>query len=154
MTISFASQGIRRTRPKATTLWLAATIVPIFCLLRWHPWDARMDDLGVYYAAARGLVNGQDIYTAHLRYYPDLGLGFTYPPFAAMLFSPFALGLPVARTLITVASSISLLVIGWATAKQLRWPPAAGLLIAFAALFLEPVQATLRLGQINLVLLA
>ncbi|WP_165956887.1 glycosyltransferase 87 family protein [Kribbella antibiotica] len=113
-----------------------------------------MDDLGVYYAAARGLVNGEDIYTAHLSYYPDIGLGFTYPPFAALVFSPFAIGLPFARTLITLVSALSLLVIGWATAKKLHWPPLAGVLFAFAALLLEPVQSTFRLGQINLVLLA
>jgi len=131
-----------------------ATILPVLCLLRWHPWAARMDDLGIYYAAARGLVNGQDIYTSHLAYYPDIGLGFTYPPFAAMVFSPFALGLPFARTLITLASAMALLLIGWAIAKKLRWSPRAGVLFAFAALLFEPVQSTFRLGQINLVLLA
>ncbi|MFB6723777.1 glycosyltransferase 87 family protein [Kribbella sp. NPDC056345] len=113
-----------------------------------------MDDLGIYYAAARGLVNGQDIYTAHLAYYPDIGLGFTYPPFAAMVFSPFAISLPFARTLITFASALALLVIGWATVRKLRWPPATAVLIAAAALLFEPVQSTFRLGQINLVLLA
>ncbi len=133
---------------------LLATILPTLCLLRWHPWNARMDDLGIYYAAARGLVNGQAIYTSHLAYYPDIGLGFTYPPFAAMVFSPFAISLPFARTLITFASALALLVIGWATAKKLRWPPATAVLIACAALLFEPVQSTFRLGQINLVLLA
>ncbi|GAB3942885.1 glycosyltransferase 87 family protein [Kribbella albertanoniae] len=133
---------------------LLATILPLLCLVRWHPWSARMDDLGIYYAAARGLVDGQDIYTSHLAYYPDIGLGFTYPPFAAMVFSPFAIGLPFARTLITVASALSLLVIGWATAKKLHWPPTVGVLIASTALLFEPVQSTFRLGQINLVLLA
>lgn len=145
--------GIRRSTPTAI-LVLLATILPVLCLVRWHPWTARMDDLGIYYAAARGLVNGEDIYTAHLAYYPDIGLGFTYPPFAALVFSPFAIGLPFARTLITVASALSLLVIGWATAKKLRWPPTVGVLIAMTALLLEPVQSTFRLGQVNLVLLA
>lgn len=141
-------------RHRNLILVLTATILPVLCLLRWHPWNARMDDLGIYYAAARGLVNGQDIYTAHLSYYPDIGLGFTYPPFAAMVFSPFAISLPFARTLITFASALALLVIGWATAKKLNWPPLVGVLFAFAALLFEPVQSTFRLGQINLVLMA
>ncbi|WP_344162734.1 glycosyltransferase 87 family protein [Kribbella yunnanensis] len=133
-------------------LVLLAIILPILCLLRWHPWSADMSDLGIYYAGARGLVNGQDIYTAHLTYYPHIGLGFTYPPFAALVFSPFAIGLPFARTLVTIASALSLLVIGWATAKKLGW--STGVLIAWAALLFEPVQSTFRQGQINLVLLA
>ncbi len=141
-------------RRSSAILVLTATILPALCLLRWHPWSARMDDLGIYYAAARGLVNGQDIYTSHLTYYPDIGLGFTYPPFAALVFSPFAIGLPFARTLITLASAVALLAIGWATAKKLHWSPRAGVLFAFVALLFEPVQSTFRLGQINLVLMA
>ncbi|MFI5729811.1 glycosyltransferase 87 family protein [Kribbella sp. NPDC051587] len=133
---------------------LAATMLPVLCLLLWHPWSATMDDLGVYYAGARGLVNGEDIYQAHVKYYPEMGLGFTYPPFAAMVFAPFAIGLPFARTLITVASALALLVIGWVITKKLRWQPAAGVLFIFATLLIEPVQSTFRLGQINLVLLA
>lgn len=124
-------------------------MMPLACLAIWHPWSATMGDLRVYYAAARALVGGQDIYTV-----PGLGLGFTYPPFAALLFAPFAIGPDFARVLITLASAASLLVIGWTTAKALHRGPVAALVIAFGALTLEPVRATLGLGQINLVLLA
>jgi hypothetical protein len=117
---------------------LAATILPVLCLLLWHPWSATMDDLGVYYAGARGLVNGEDIYQAHVKYYPEMGLGFTYPPFATMVFAPFAIGLPFARTLITVASALALLVIGWVITKKLRWQPAV-VVAAFTGLAVSPV---------------
>ncbi|GAA0577486.1 glycosyltransferase 87 family protein [Kribbella sandramycini] len=134
-------------------LVLAATMLPVLVLLVWHPWASDMGDLRVYYAAAKGLVDGEDIYTVH-RNYPGMGLGFTYPPFAAMVFAPFAIGQEFARILITLASALSLLVIGWATAKKLGWRREFGILLAFAALLFEPVWSTLGLGQINLVLLA
>ncbi|WUJ73502.1 glycosyltransferase 87 family protein [Kribbella soli] len=152
MTIDLVAERVRRRVPTAV-LVLAATILPVLCLLVWHPWNANMGDLRVYFAAARGLVDGQDIYTAHHNF-PGMGLGFTYPPFAALVFAPLAVGLPFARVAITLASAVSLLVIGWTTAKALRWGPVAALVIAFAALAFEPVWSTFGLGQINLVLLA
>ncbi|MGW6280946.1 glycosyltransferase 87 family protein [Kribbella sp. NPDC055071] len=152
MTIDLVSQRVRRPVP-TRILVLTATMLPILCLLVWHPWNNTMGDLRVYFAAARGLVDGQDIYTVH-RNYPGMGLGFTYPPFAALVFAPLAVGLPFARVAITLASAASLLVIGWTTAKALRWPPIAAIAIAFSALVLEPVWSTFGLGQINIVLVA
>ncbi|MFD7161523.1 glycosyltransferase 87 family protein [Kribbella sp. NPDC059898] len=145
MTIDLQPARVRRQAIPV----LAATMLPVLCLLLWHPWNATMGDLRVYHAAARAFVHGQDIYTI-----PGLGLGFTYPPFAALLFAPFALGAGFARVLITLASAASLLVIGWTTARALRWGPLAAVGIAFAALAFEPVWSTFGLGQINLVLLA
>ncbi|MFF0265682.1 glycosyltransferase 87 family protein [Kribbella sp. NPDC004536] len=145
MTIDLETERIQRR----SILVLTATILPILCLLVWHPWSADMGDLKVYYQSARAFVHGQDIYDI-----PGQGLGFTYPPFAALLFAPFSLGIGLARVLITLASAAALLVIGWTTARALRRGPLAALGIAFAALMFEPVRATLGLGQINLVLLA
>ncbi|MEU4190341.1 glycosyltransferase 87 family protein [Kribbella sp. NPDC026611] len=152
MTIDLVPHRVRRRLP-AGILVLAATMLPVLCLLVWHPWNATMGDLRVYFAAARGLVDGDDIYTAHHKF-PGMGLGFTYPPFAALVFAPLAVGLTFARFAITLASAAALLVIGWTTAKALRWGPIAALVIAFAALAFEPVWSTFGLGQINLVLLA
>jgi alpha-1,2-mannosyltransferase len=152
MTIDLVSQRIRRRLP-TRILVLLATMLPLVCLLAWHPWNATMGDLRVYFAAARGLVDGQDIYTVH-RNYPGMGLGFTYPPFAALVFAPLAVGLEWARVVITLASAVALIVVGWTTAKALRWSPIAVLVIAFGALAFEPVRSTLGLGQINIVLLA
>ncbi|MER7250968.1 glycosyltransferase 87 family protein [Kribbella sp. NPDC000426] len=152
MTTNVVSERVRRRVPTAV-LVLAATMLPVLCLLVWHPWSATMGDLRVYYAAARGLVDGDDIYTVHHKF-PGMGLGFTYPPFAALVFAPLAAGLGVAKVMITLASAVSLLVVGWTTAKALRWGPVAAVVVAFAALLFEPVRSTLGLGQINLVLLA
>ncbi|WP_350280316.1 glycosyltransferase 87 family protein [Kribbella sp. HUAS MG21] len=148
MTIDGVSERVRRRTPTAI-LVLAATMLPVACLLVWHPWNADMGDLRVYHAAARALTDGRDIYDI-----PGLGLGFTYPPFAALVFAPFAVGAGFARVLITLASAAALLVIGWTTARALRWGSVAALGIAFAALVFEPVWSSFGLGQINLVLLA
>lgn len=121
----------------------------MLCLLIWSPSDS-MSDLRVYYAAARGLIDGEDIYTVH-RNYPGMGLGFTYPPFAAIVMAPLAIGEEFGRLLMTLLSATSLLVIGWAT---MRHSLAAGAALAFAGLLFEPVRSTFGLGQINLILMA
>ncbi|NUR98878.1 MAG: DUF2029 domain-containing protein [Kribbellaceae bacterium] len=148
MTIDLEKERVGQRLPTAV-LVLAATILPILCLLTWHPWSANMGDLRVYYLSARAFVHGQDIYDI-----PGQGLGFTYPPFAALLFAPFSVGIGFARVLITLASAAALLVIGGTTATALRRGPSAALGISFAALAFEPVRSTFGLGQINLVLLA
>lgn len=151
MTIDLVPPRIRRRLP-APVLVLAATILPLLCVLIWRP-TSQMSDLRVYYAAARGLIDGQDIYTVHHQY-EGMGLGFTYPPFAAIVLTPLALGQEFGRLLMTLLSGVALLVIGWSTAKALRRGTATGLGIAFAGLLPEPVRTTVGLGQINLILLA
>jgi alpha-1,2-mannosyltransferase len=148
MTIDLEKERVEQRLPTAVPV-LAATILPVLCLLVWHPWSADMGDLRVYYSAARAFVDGRDIYNI-----PGLGLGFTYPPFAALLFAPLSIGIGFARVVITLASAAALLVIGWTTARALHRGPVAGLAISFAALAFEPVWSTFGLGQINLVLLA
>ena len=151
MTIDLVPPRVRRGVP-VPVLVLAATILPLLCALIWRP-SLMMSDLRVYYAAARGLIDGQDIYTVHHQY-PGMGLGFTYPPFAAIVLAPLAIGQEFGRLLMTLLSGASLLVIGWTTAKALRWGRTAAVVIAFAALAFEPVWSTFGLGQINLILLA
>ncbi|TDW17753.1 glycosyltransferase 87 family protein [Kribbella kalugense] len=151
MTIDLVPPRVRRGAP-VPVLVLAATILPLICVLLWRP-SYPMSDLRVYYAAARGLLHGDDIYTVHHQY-PGMGLGFTYPPFAAIVLAPLALGQEFGRLLMTLLSGVSLLVIGWTTAKAVGWGRTAGLVIAFAALAFEPVWSTFGLGQLNLVLLA
>ena len=151
MTIDLVPPRVRRGVP-VPVLVLAATILPLLCALIWRP-SLMMSDLRVYYAAARGLIDGQDIYTVHHQY-PGMGLGFTYPPFAAIVLAPLALGQEFGRLLMTLLSGVSLLAIGWTTAKSLHWGRTAAVVIAFAALAFEPVWSTFGLGQINLILLA
>lgn len=90
-----------------------------------------------------------------------LRVPFTYPPFAALLFAPLGLvNLVVAQLVMVLASLLALLggvrltlrqlVPGWSA--QAGW--AAALTLTPALLLLEPVRSTVRLGQVNLVLLA
>lgn len=147
-----------KTRNLLPGFALAAAAFVTLCVLLWPP-STSMSDLRVYFAAAKGFVDGEDIYTIHHQY-PGMGLGFTYPPFAAMIMSPLAIGEQFARLLITLLSAVSLLVIGWVTARAVRpqWSRdrvlGAGLACAAAGLVLEPVSSTFGMGQINLVLLA
>jgi alpha-1,2-mannosyltransferase len=86
-------------------------------------------------------------------------LAFAYPPFAALVFaaaSPLSFG--VWQTGLVAADLILLLVISYASVRLcgLRGLRAAGLamVVAAAAVWLEPVYMTMFFGQINLVVLA
>jgi len=147
-----------KTRNLLPGFALAAVAIVTLCVLLWPP-STSMSDLRVYFAAARGFVDGEDIYTIHHQY-PGMGLGFTYPPFAAIIMAPLAIGEHFARLLMVILSAVSLLVIGAVTARALRpqWSRdrliGAGLACAAAGLLLEPVSSTFGMGQINLVLMA
>jgi alpha-1,2-mannosyltransferase len=121
----------------------------------------RYFDLRVYRGAAALVLNGGHLYTARLYG----GLHFTYPPIAALVFTPLAvLPLSVDEVLIT-AINIGALV--WvlrlaldlhlasrrAEARAVDPWPAVGLAAA-AALWLEPITTTLGYGQIDLVIAA
>jgi alpha-1,2-mannosyltransferase len=115
-------------------------------LLAWWWSRPHMVDLDVYRAGGRALLAGTPLYDAH----PVGGsLPFTYPPFAGVACVPLA-ALPwgAAKFAITAASLVALL----AAARATRVP--APLVLAAAALALEPVRATLDFGQVNLLLMA
>lgn len=147
-----------KTRNLLPYFALAAVAIVALCVAIWPP-SSSMSDLRVYYAAAKGFVDGEDIYTIHHKY-PGMGLGFTYPPFAAMIMAPLAIGQHFARVLMTVLSAISLMTIAFVTVRAVRpqWSRdralTAGLIVAPLGLALEPVRSTFGMGQINLVLLA
>lgn len=115
-------------------------------------------DLRVYRGGAPHLFSG-GLYDFAVHTGPPIPvLPFTYPPFAALLFTPLA-ALPwdVALVLWRAVSVAALLVL---TAGSLRLLTAPGggrvreraLLWAAAGLWLEPVRHTLDQGQINLLL--
>ncbi|MEU4199326.1 glycosyltransferase 87 family protein [Streptomyces sp. NPDC045470] len=114
-----------------------------------------MVDLMVYRAEGWTARNGEDLYdmvatSAHL---PN-----TYPPFAALLFTPLTLvGVPEMRTLATLGNLLLLVAVthlGLRLAgRPKRVPPlAAALGVAALLVWCEPVWTTLRYGQINLLL--
>ncbi|MCE5287753.1 MAG: glycosyltransferase 87 family protein [Nocardiaceae bacterium] len=111
-------------------------------------------DLAVYRMGGRVWLDGQDLY-GHL---PELAGGvpleFTYPPIAAILFSPLAMvPLHAASVAALAVSTVLLAVIVWTFLGGVRGMTAA-LGIALLAIVLEPVRTGLGYGQINAVLVA
>jgi alpha-1,2-mannosyltransferase len=88
------------------------------------------------------------------------GLLFTYPPFSALLFSPMAFLRPrMIAEIETGLDILALIAVMWIAFRSLgvRAGPrriSLTLLATAAALFLEPVQRTIYLGQIDLLLMA
>jgi alpha-1,2-mannosyltransferase len=87
------------------------------------------------------------------------GLRFTYPPFAAMLFAPLSyLRLKILAEAAAIADVLALPTITWIAVGAFgyrRGPARLGLamLAAAAVFFTEPVQRTIFLGQIDLLLM-
>ncbi|SMC80458.1 glycosyltransferase 87 family protein [Lentzea albidocapillata] len=104
-------------------------------------------DLRVYLAGGEAWQAGTDLYTADFQ--GPRGLPFTYPPFAAMLFSgltPFPLPL---NALVFTAVGIALFTAAClVAAPNLR----TGLGLVALCLLLEPLRITLDMGQVNLIL--
>ena len=87
------------------------------------------------------------------------GDGFTYTPFAAIPFAALStLPLVAARWVMTVLSVAGLFATVWLTATALGWSGrgrvALVLVLAACVLWLEPVLKALRLGQVELLLMA
>lgn len=110
-------------------------------------------DAVVYRDAGAAALRGDPIYGTG---FGPVGLPFTYPPFAALLFAPASMVpfggwqmLLLAAGLVSVILTVrgSLRLAGRAVSSVL-------LATAAAALWLEPVVMTLFFGQLNLVLLA
>jgi len=118
-------------------------------MLNWY-------DLNVYDHAgliARSLP--RQLYAWQLR----PGIKFTYTPFAAVVFAACSqLPWAVLRWLMTLASLAALTGTVWFTLGALGWRgrarAAALLALTAVALWIEPVQRALHLGQIELVLMA
>jgi alpha-1,2-mannosyltransferase len=119
--------------------------------------DRRPLDLDVYRTAGRAIWHGYDLYGSRVRVRQ---YGFTYPPFAALLFAvPARLPFVVDLVLMTVASLLSLRLVirlsAPALVRALRAPRPAWALGGVVVLVVcEPVRATLWDGQINLLLAA
>jgi alpha-1,2-mannosyltransferase len=107
-------------------------------------------DMQVYRAGAQTWLHGGPLYSRGV-----LGpMFFTYPPFAAVFFTPLALvPLPVLCVL-WMAGNLALL---WLIVRRCQQavglPPELALVFAGVAVWLEPVRTSLMLGQINIVLL-
>jgi alpha-1,2-mannosyltransferase len=127
----------------------------------------RYFDLRIYHLGALRLAHGSSLYATPMLDH----LGFTYPPFAALLLAPLAwVPLSVDKFAVT---GLNVLLLVWILRRALMltsrhdpagrpiavvrsragaWSEAAGL--AAAALWLEPISVTLGYGQINLLITA
>jgi alpha-1,2-mannosyltransferase len=110
----------------------------------WPWWD-----LDVYIEGARAVLSGRDLYAVEVH-----GLMFTYPPFAALAFTPLAVLGGAAGPVQTLISLAAYAVCAYVVAHRVRLRPPLTALIMIGALVLEPVVRTLVLGQVNLVLMA
>jgi alpha-1,2-mannosyltransferase len=140
--------------------WVAVglTAIAIGVFLATVPTFRHFFDLDVYRGAVRyWLIDGGDLYD--YVHDPLQPYGFTYPPFAALVFSPLALtSWPVAviaGLLLNVTAVVLLL--RWFLLPVLTrngwpvWIPAA---FGFLAIVLfEPARDTISFGQVNLMLL-
>jgi glycosyl transferase family 87 len=122
-----------------------------------------MIDLMVYRAEGWTVRTGGDLYAMRATH---ADLPTTYPPFAALLFTPLTL-LDAAdmRTLATAGNLVLLVAVVHLSLGLIGRPslpshprtlprPAAALLISSVAVWCEPLWTTLRYGQINLLLTA
>ncbi|MCC3768271.1 DUF2029 domain-containing protein [Streptomyces sp. UNOC14_S4] len=111
-----------------------------------------MIDLLVYRAEGWTVRTGGDLYAmraTHAR------LPTTYPPFAALLFTPLTLvATAPLRTLTALADLGLLLALAHLSLRLAGRPPRAAVTLVAAALcvWCEPVWTTLRYGQVNLLL--
>ena len=118
-------------------------------------------DVDVYRMGGRAWLDGRPLYADGAMFHTrgGLDLPFTYPPLAAIVFSPLALvGLPVASVAITVVTLLLLVVSIWIILVRLdvgtgrSWWLAAGI-VALSVTTLEPIRANFAFGQINVVLM-
>jgi len=137
---------VRRTRWAGVAACLLATTVLVVLVGVLVP--GSMVDLTVYRAGGLSLVRGIPLYTGEF----PAKLPFTYPPFAAVVFS--WLGVvpwPVAVGVITVAGLAALAAVVALVAPSRAVPLAA--VAVGVGLAVEPIRDTLLFGQINLVLM-
>ena len=136
----------------SAALALAACSVATFVVLRWSP----MVDLTIYRLGAGSAARGERFYDLH---YVE-SLPFTYPPFAAIVFRPLAWLSNDALRVAMLLTSIAALVVAIAATLRATGVAYGRTLITLTlyatalAVCLEPIKQTLRLGQVNLLLLA
>ena len=134
-------------------------VVSVGWLLGWivyDLWDRTQLDLAVYVLGSHHLVDGQ-LYHQGLPYAPYLP--FTYPPFAALAFSPLAvLPRPSAQVVWAVVNAASLFGIIALSLRAVRPDMDRTRLVMWSVVLmgpasqLDPVRLTLYFGQVNLVL--
>src|SRR5215204_2419145 len=110
-------------------------------------------DLFVYRYGGRAVLDGLPVYASGD---PVTGLGFTYPPFAAVVMVPLALLPAWLAAALWTGASVGALAAVVVLVRRALGRPATGWLVALltgGALALEPVWQNLSFGQVNLLLM-
>ena len=136
----------RAGRKPSPALVAMAGVVGALLWLRWGGIrNGIWVDLDVYARGADAVIHHQLLYDVSVH-----GLLFTYPPFAAVLFTPLELlGNIGARWALTLASIVCYALIVTLCARRLGMRPVIAGLVGLAGLTLEPFLRTILLGQIN-----
>ena len=138
------------TTPRSRRLLYGAVVLAVLQTLLL----ADLHDVAVYRAGGQAALHGGAVYG-----FAQHGLGFTYPPFAALVMSgPAALPLPLLWCALDLASIGALAVIvklslpgQWTAAR--RGDRSAGWRVG-SVLFVAPVAQAMRLGQVDILLVA
>ncbi|MEU7445597.1 glycosyltransferase 87 family protein [Streptomyces diastaticus] len=150
---------LRRTFPVRATALCLVSFAAFWVAQRLA--GVTMVDLMVYRAEGRAVLDGADLYALRAT---ENDLPATYPPFAALLFTPLPLlGTGLMRTLATAGNLLLLLALALLTLRLVTdrtggrpLPPGLAWLgapaLAALAVWSEPVWTTLRYGQINLLI--
>ena len=128
-------------------------------------------DIEVYRMGGQAWLDGRPLYADNATFPTQAGINlpFTYPPLAAIAFSPFAwVPLNVASVLITLTTLLLLMASTvivltrldvWECSAVLTGPAwarrcwLAAAVVAPALIYLEPIRSNLEFGQINVVLM-
>ena len=162
-------------RSLPTTLWLRGplallALASVVMVLRapdertpWWGITGNFLDVNVYRWGGHAVLSSIPLYEGLLsgddsgRFYPDMP--FTYPPFAALLFTPLDLVTPRLMEMSWLALTVVLLYLAVRMCfRALDYQPdrvtaQVSVCLTLIALSIEPVRSTLWLGQINIVLL-
>jgi alpha-1,2-mannosyltransferase len=149
-------------RPWLRGLALGAATAGLSLVLLWMSWQLRRQtdflDMRIYRNATRYWLQGHGLYT-----FQQPGtrnhLGFTYPPFGALILLPLAALSEQQAQWTLAALNVAICAAcgsgyGIALARRFGWSlPASAVLATAAVLSLEPIRESLGFGQINIVLL-
>ncbi|WP_086827233.1 glycosyltransferase 87 family protein [Allokutzneria sp. NRRL B-24872] len=159
------STGTGLQQQRALSAWItpriawsafgAAVLLHALTFLIWPKAAPVGVDLNVYRAAGETVLAGRPLYEGPITFQME----WTYTPFAALVFVPFGV-VPVIPLAAVVTPAHLLLVIpavllSWRTLgyRRDRALVLTSVLMAGAALWLDPVWLTTALGQVNLVLM-
>ncbi len=163
------------SRPGRVLLWCLLWLVAA-AALGWAAWHLfghtpYRIDIDVYQMGGQAWLDGRPLYRGDVSFHTPIGLDlpFTYPPLAAIAFSPFAwLRMPPASVAITLVTLVLLIVSTaivltrldvWSTSRVApgpAWLRRLWLSVAIvvpATIWLEPISSNFAFGQINAVLM-